>query len=70
MMYTKKLNLVLALIVLCFSYSCKDNKIEQEALNKELEQIEAVEQTIDSTVTDVHKKAEEVKELLKELDSI
>ncbi|MFD2587882.1 hypothetical protein ACFSQJ_13125 [Croceitalea marina] len=72
MMHTKKLNLILALVILClsFSYSCKDNKAEQEALDNELEQIEAVEQTIDSTVTTVHAKAEEVKELLKELDSI
>lgn len=70
MMYTKKFNLFLAMLVLCIGYSCKDNKAEQEALDKELDQIEAVEQTIDSTVTNVHEKAEEVKELLKELDSI
>lgn len=69
-MYTKKLNLVLALVILCISYSCKDVKAEQEALDKKLEKIEAVEQTIDSTLSDVHEKAEEVKELLKELDSI
>lgn len=70
MINTKKFNLVLAVVILCLSYSCKDTKTEQEVLDKELKQIEAVEQTIDSTVTNVHEKAEEVKELLKELDSI
>ena len=67
-MNTKNLGLALILIVL--SFSCKDTKKEQEALDKELEQIEAVEQSIDSTINNVHAKAEEVEELLKELDSI
>jgi len=67
-MKTKSLGLALVLIAL--SYSCKDTKKEQEALDKNLEQIEAVEQSVDSTINNVHAKAEEVEELLKELDSI
>ncbi len=50
--------------------SCKDTKREQEELNQKLEQIEAVETAVDSTLSVVNEKAEQVEELIKELDSI
>ena len=68
MIHLKKVSLAILFIALAFS--CKETAKGQETIDKELEQIEAVEQTIDSTVTTVHQKAEELEELLKDLDSI
>ncbi len=50
--------------------SCKDTKREEAELDKTLDKIEAVEKKIDATVDDVEKKAEEVEDVLKELDNI
>ena len=61
------------LVVLCcgaLALSCKDSAKEQEAIDRQIEEIESVEKSIDSTASDVHTKAEEVTELIKELDSI
>ena len=66
----KQTLLVLALMLSGLSFSCKDSAKEEEVIQRQIEEIESVEQTLDSTVTDVHKKAEEAVELIKELDSI
>lgn len=61
---------VLALLMTGLAASCKDSAKEEEAVRRQVEEIETVEQTIDSTAAEVKKKAEEVNELIKELDSI
>ncbi|WP_420603340.1 hypothetical protein [Flagellimonas sp.] len=68
-MLIKKL-IGLILILGFFVMACKDTKKEQEELNQKLEQIEAVETAVDSTLNAVNEKAEQVEELIKELDSI
>lgn len=68
-MITKRLLGTLLFLTVIF-FSCKDNKKEEADLNQKLDEIEAVEKTVDSTVNAVHTKAEEVKDLIKELDSI
>ncbi|WP_372975411.1 hypothetical protein [Muriicola sp.] len=50
--------------------SCRDTKKEQEALEEDLNTIEAVEKEVEETVEEVEKKAEEVESALKALDSI
>ena len=60
----------LALLAGGITFSCKDSAKEQEELDRQLEVIETVEESIDSTAIEVHQKAEEVSELIKELDSI
>lgn len=62
--------LILAFFVSFIFLACKDTKKEEAELNQQLEEIKTVEQTIDSTVNDVHQKAKEVEDLIKELDSI
>ncbi len=49
---------------------CKDTKKEETQLNQQLDEIETVEKTLDSTVKDVHDKAKAVEDLIKDLDSI
>ncbi|MGW9684750.1 hypothetical protein [Flagellimonas sp. 2504JD1-5] len=68
-MLTKKLMAFIFMIGLVI-VACKDTKKEQEELNQKLEQIEAVETAVDSTLNVVNEKAEQVEELIKELDSI
>ncbi|MBT8222882.1 MAG: hypothetical protein KJN96_06900 [Eudoraea sp.] len=67
-----KLKTTLLVIMFCgaLALSCKDSAKEQEAIDRQIEEIESVEQAIDSTAEEVHKKAEEVNDLIKELDSI
>ncbi|GGG45015.1 hypothetical protein GCM10011414_13200 [Croceivirga lutea] len=67
-----KTKTILAFVLLgtIFMVACKDTTKEEEELNQKLKEIETVEQTIDSTVNDVHQKAESVEDLIKELDSI
>lgn len=67
-----KLKTTLLVVLFCgvLAFSCKDSAKEQEAIDRQIEEIESVEQAIDSTAEEVHKKAEEVTELIKELDSI
>ncbi len=60
--------LVLALVLAAMS--CKDTKMEQEQLDKNLDKIESVEQSTDQTMQEVDKKAMEAKKALSELDSI
>lgn len=62
--------LVFALIVTLLALGCKDTKKEEAELNQKLGEIEEVEKTLDSTVNEVHKKAQAVEELIKDLDSI
>ncbi|WP_298793120.1 hypothetical protein [uncultured Allomuricauda sp.] len=68
-MLTKKLMAFIFMIGFIVM-GCKDTKKEQEELNQKLEEIEAVETAIDSTLNVVNEKAEQVEELIKELDSI
>jgi len=67
-----KLKTTLLVIMFCgaLALSCKDSAKEQEALDRQIKEIESVEKAIDSTAKEVHKKAEEVNDLIKELDSI
>lgn len=61
---------VLGCLAVLLSLSCKDTEKEEKELNQKLEQIESVEQAVDSTVTEVEEKASEVQGMIKELDSI
>lgn len=58
------------MIATFFALGCKDTKKEEAELNQKLGKIEEVEKTLDSTVNEVHEKAQAVEELIKELDSI
>ena len=68
-MITKRL-LGLSLLLSFVFFSCKDTKKEEAELNQKLDEIEVVEQAVDSTVNTVHEKAEAVEDLIIELDSI
>ncbi len=60
-----------ALALGLLTVSCKDNKkAEEEMVKKQIETIEAVEESVDSTITEVHEKAVEVEEMIQELDSL
>ncbi len=61
--------MLLALLALAF-FACQDSEKEQAELNRQLEEIENVEQAVDSTLNQVDEKAEEVELLIAELDSI
>ena len=68
-MIVKKWVLLIA-IASIVALSCKDDKKSQEILDNQLEQIEATEVVIDSTLNAVSEKAEEVESIIKEIDSI
>ena len=69
-MKNKVMIFVLALALLTPALSCKDTKREQEKLDEQLKQIEAVETTIDSTLNHIDKKVEEIEDMIKEIDSL
>lgn len=50
--------------------SCRDQKKEEEVLNKKLDKIESVEKQVDEAVEELDQKSKEVEEALSELDSI
>lgn len=66
----KKMQLLTLALIISGLTSCRNDKKEQEELNRTLDQVEAVENDLDNTVEEVDRKAEEVKDALKELDSI
>ncbi|WP_222982878.1 hypothetical protein [Flagellimonas meishanensis] len=68
-MTTKKL-FATSMIILVFAVACKNSEKDEQELNQKLEQIESVEQAVDSTLNQVEQKASEVEEMIKELDSI
>lgn len=68
-MISKKL-ITTVIFMAAITLSCKDTEKEQQELKKQIEQIEATEATIDSTVEQANQKAEEAESLLKEIDSL
>jgi len=67
-----KLKTIGSIVAVCAitTFSCKDEQAQNKSLEENLEKIESVEKTIDSTLNEVNKKSEEVENLIQELDSI
>ncbi len=68
-MKTKKV-ILLSLMLTFLVIGCRKVKKEETLSNQKLEEIEEVEKALDSTVNEVHKKAQVVEKLIKDLDSI
>lgn len=66
-----KLMAIPVLAIGLLTVSCKDTKkAEEEMVQKQIETIESVEESVDSTIREVHEKAVEVEEMIQELDSL
>lgn len=68
-MKLKVISVIVAIIPMTI-FSCKGEQSQNKALEENLEKIELMEKTIDSTLNEVNKKSEEVENLIQELDSL
>lgn len=66
-----KLVTIVVLTISILNLACKGSqKEDQKAIDQQVEAIQAVEESIDSTIAEVNRKTEEVEQIIKELDSL
>lgn len=66
-----KLVTIVVLTISILNLACKGSqKEDQKAIDQQVEAIQAVEESIDSTIAEVNRKTEEVEQIIMELNSL